>query len=154
MSVEKNLQVHISTTTDPKVAWDTLKNQFECVSNAQVVRLNRKFYAATMSEGTDILEHLTHMTSLAEQLREMNEEISEQTFATVVLGSLPKFYDNFISSHIKALLIEEHLKNELREVQNPRFLVKMKHCLARKEICLAKKEIRRKILERNLKIDL
>ena len=62
LSVEKNLLVHISTTTDPKVAWDTLKNQFECVSIAQVVRLNRKFYAATMSEGTDILEHLTHMT--------------------------------------------------------------------------------------------
>ena len=90
LSVEKNLQVHISTTTDPKVAWDTLKNQFECVSNAQDERLNRKFYAATMSEGTDILEHLTHMTSLAKQLREMNEEISEQKFATVVLGSLPK----------------------------------------------------------------
>ena len=28
------------------------------------------------------------MTTLAEQLREMNEEISKQKFATVVLGSL------------------------------------------------------------------
>lgn len=122
LSVGKNLQVHISTTTDPKIAWDTLKSQFECVSIAQVVRLNRKFYAATMNEGTDILEHLTHMTTLAEQLREMNEEISDKKFATVVLGSLPESYDNFISSlntqkieelkweNIKALLIEEHLK--------------------------------------------
>ena len=122
LNVEKNLQVYISTTTDPKVAWDTLKNQFECVSIAQVVRLNRKFYAGTMSEGTDILEHLTHKTSLAEQLRDMKEEISEQKFATVVLGSLPESYDNFISSlntqkienlkweNIKALLIEEHLQ--------------------------------------------
>ena len=59
LSVEKNLQVHISTTTDPKTAWETLKNQFECISIAQVVRLNRRFYAATMDEGTDILEHLT-----------------------------------------------------------------------------------------------
>ena len=49
LSVEKNLQVHISTTTDPKVAWVTLKNQFECVSIAQIVQLNRKFYAATMN---------------------------------------------------------------------------------------------------------
>lgn len=122
LSVEKNLQVHISTTTDPKIAWDTLKNQFECVSITQVVRLNRKFYAATMNEGTDILEHLTHMTTLAEQLREMNEEISDKKFATVVLGSLPESYDNLISSlntqkieelnweNIKALLIEEQLK--------------------------------------------
>ena len=78
LSVEKNLQVHISTTTDPKTAWETLKNQFECISIAQVVRLNRRFYAATMDEGTDILEHLTYMTTLAEQLREMKEEISDK----------------------------------------------------------------------------
>ena len=165
LSVEKNLQVRISTTTDPKVAWDTLKNQFECVSIAQAVHLNRKFYPATMSEGTDIHEHLTHMTSLAEQLREMYEEISEQKFATVVFGSLPESYDNFISSpntekikdlkweNIKALLIEEHLKRTERGTKSE-IPVKMKHGLARKEICLVKEEIRRTILLRNLKIDL
>ena len=131
LSVEKNLQFRISTTTDPKVAWDMLKNQFECVSIAQVVRLNRKFYPATMSEGTDIHELLTHMTSLAEQLREMYEEVSEQKFATVVFGSLSESYNNFISSlntekiedlkweNIKALLIQENLKRT--EVQNLRF---------------------------------
>ena len=37
LSVGKNLQVHISTNTDPKIAWDVLKNQFECVSITQVV---------------------------------------------------------------------------------------------------------------------
>ena len=44
------------------------------------------------------MEHLTYMTSLAEQLRELKEEITPQKFATVVLGSLPESYDNFISS--------------------------------------------------------
>ena len=131
LSVEKKLQVHISTTTDPKVAWNTLKSQFECVSVAQVVRINRKFYAATMNEGTDIFEHLTYMTTLAEQLREMNEEISEQKFATVVLGSLPASYDNFISTlntqkmeelkweNVKALLIEEHIKRTEKGTEQP-----------------------------------
>jgi hypothetical protein len=37
------------------------------------------------------MKHLTYMTSLAEQLREMKEEISTKKFATVVLGSLPEF---------------------------------------------------------------
>ena len=131
LSVEKNLQVHISTTTDPKIASDTLKSQFECVSIAQVVRLNRRFYAATMTEGTDILEHLTYMTTLAEQLKEMNEEIPDKKFATVVLGSLAESYDNLISSlnsqkieelkweNIKALLIEEHLKRTEKDAKQP-----------------------------------
>lgn len=68
------------------------------------------------------MQHLTHMTSLAEQLREMNEEISSKKFATVVLGSLPESYDNFLTSlnarnaddldweNVKGLLIKECMK--------------------------------------------
>ena len=73
------------------------------------------------------MEHLTYMTSLAEQLRELKEEITSQTFTTVVLGSLPESYDNFITSlnttkvdelnwdQIKGLLIEEYKKREEKE---------------------------------------
>ena len=71
LNVEKNLQVHISSVTDPLAAWKILQKQFEFVSVTQVVRLNRKFYAASMKEGADLMQHLTHMTFLAEQLREM-----------------------------------------------------------------------------------
>ncbi|CAB4032081.1 Retrovirus-related Pol poly from transposon TNT 1-94, partial [Paramuricea clavata] len=90
LNVEKHLQIHISSTTDPLAAWTNLKKQFEFVSVTEVVRLNRKFYAATMEEGGDLMKHLTYMTSLVEQLREMEEDISSKKFATVVLGSLPE----------------------------------------------------------------
>jgi len=74
------------------------------------------------------------MTSLAEQLREMKENISSKKFATVVLGSLPESYDNFLTSlnarntddldweNVKGLLIEEFLKqvekSEKQEADN------------------------------------
>ena len=87
LNVEKDLQVHIATTTDPLEAWERLRKQFEFVSVTQIVRLTRKFYAASMHEGDDLMQHLTQMTSLAEQLRELNEEISSKKFATVILGS-------------------------------------------------------------------
>ena len=35
LSVDKSLQVHICSTTDPRAAWETLQKQFECVSIAQ-----------------------------------------------------------------------------------------------------------------------
>jgi hypothetical protein len=69
------------------------------------------------------------MTTLAEQLKEMNEEISDKKFVTVVLGSLPESYDNLISSlnshkidelkweNIKALLIEGHLKRTEKDAK-------------------------------------
>ena len=70
------------------------------------------------------MQHLTHMTSLAEQLREMNEKIPLKKFATVVLGSLPESYDNFLTSlnarnaddldweNVKGLLIEAYMKRK------------------------------------------
>ena len=106
LSVSKALQVHIMSTTDPATVWKILQEHFEFLSVAQAVRLNRKFYAANRNEGDDLLEHITYMTSLAEQLKELKEEISSRKFATVLLGSLPDSYENFISS-LNARNIEE-----------------------------------------------
>ena len=90
------------------------------------------------------MKHLTYMTSLAEQLREMKEDISTRKFATVVLGSLPKSYDNFLTSlnaeeldwdNIKGLLIEEYLKrkekNNGSKTQDSALLAKKKPSFGR-----------------------
>ncbi len=130
LNVEKHLQVHIFGTTEPLKAWQNLQKQFEFVSVTQIVRLNRKFYAASMQEGADLMKHLTYMTTLAEQLRELKEDISPKKFATVVLGSLPDSYDNFLTSlnardakeldwdNIKGLLIEEYMKRKDKNDNN------------------------------------
>ena len=124
------MQVHISSTTDPREVWEILRKQFECVSIAQIVRVNRRFYAATMKQGNGLMEHLTYMTLLAEQLRELKEEITPQRLATVILGSVPESYDNFMSSlnatkmdelnwdNVKGLFIEEYKKREEKEDNN------------------------------------
>ena len=72
-----------------------------------------------MKEDDDLMEHITHMTRLAEQLRDMKEVISDQKFATVILGSLPESYETFISS-LNAQKIEDlkwdNVKNLLIEI--------------------------------------
>ena len=74
-----------------------------------------------MKEDADLMQYLTHMTSIAEQLREMIEEMSSKKFATVVLGSLSESFDNFLMSlnarnadnldweNVKGLLIEDYM---------------------------------------------
>ena len=122
LSVCKRLQVHITETDDPKKAWDTLEQLFNFVSVPEIVRVNRSFYAATMAEGSDLNEHITKMTELANRLRELKEDVNPKKFATTVLGSLPESYDVFISSlnarsadqldwdEIKPLLMEEYTR--------------------------------------------
>jgi len=63
-------------------------------------------------------------------LHELKEETTPQRFATVILGSLPEPYDNFISSlnatkmdklnwdNVKGLLIKEYKKQEEKEDNN------------------------------------
>ena len=129
MCMEPDLQVHVASKTTAKEAWESLKCHFEFVSVTQVVRLTRRFYSAKMEEGGDLMKHITEMTSLAEQLREMNEEVSSKKFAITMLGSLPDSYDNFLTSmnaraadqlewsSVKGVLVEEYMKREDRETQ-------------------------------------
>ena len=127
LSVEKHLQIHVSTEKKPKEAWDSLSNQFNFVSVNQMVRLNQRFFRAKMVEGGDLLKHITEMTNLAEQLKEMDDEISSKKFAVAVLGSLPESYDNFLTSlnsrgadtldwnSIRGALMEEYHKRKEKE---------------------------------------
>ena len=128
LSVEKHLQVHVSTKETPKEAWDSLGSQFNFVSFNQMVRLNQRFFRAKMAEGGDLLKHITEMTVLAEQLKEMDDEIPSK-FAVAVLGSLPESYDNFLTSmntrdtdsldwnSIRGALMEEYHKRKEKEKQ-------------------------------------
>ena len=131
LTVKKDLQIHVANTDDPKKAWDQLKKHFEFVSVTHTVRVNRAFYAAKMAENGNLMDHITYMTQLAEQLREMKDEVSPQKFAVVVLGSLPDSYDTFLTSlnarnvddltwdEIKPSLIEEYMKKkDKQERQN------------------------------------
>ena len=132
LNVEEDLQVHISHTVDAHEAWTILKDHFKVVSVSHIVRLTRRFYAASMAEGDDLQKFITEMTQLAQELRELNEVISPKKFAIVILGSLPPSYDNFITSFnarsvddlswdsVKALLTEEYLKRKDRSDEQGR----------------------------------
>ena len=98
LSVEKDLQIIVQTSSSAKEAWDNLQNQYDFVSAGQLVRLSRRFFGARMEEGGDLMKHITNMTSMAEQLREMKEEVSSKKFAVTILGSLPDSYENFVTS--------------------------------------------------------
>ena len=112
------------------MALEILQNHFDIVSVTQFFLLNHTSYAASMKEGGDSMEHITHMTCLAEQLREIKEGISSKKFATIVLGSLAESYDYFIPSlnarstdsmtwnGVKELLVEEFItRREKKEKQ-------------------------------------
>ena len=85
-----------------------------------------------MKVGDNLMEHITDMTLLTEQLQEWNENISIKKFAVIFVGSLPNSYENFTSSlnarntdelewdSIKGSLMEEYMTcKEKQEKQIP-----------------------------------
>ena len=102
LSVLKSLQAHIMLAMGPTEAWNTLQKLFEFISITQIVHLCNRFkqeiFAVNMKEGDNLMEHITDMTLLTEQLQELKENISIKKFAVVFVGSLPNSYENFNSS--------------------------------------------------------
>ena len=129
LSIEPDLQIHVSSKTNARDAWDSLREHFQFVCVTTIVRLYKRFYGARLDEKGDLMKHITEMTTMAEQLKEMKEEVPSQKFCFVILGSLPDSYDTFITSlnarsadsidwsNIKTLLIEEYMKRKEREKQ-------------------------------------
>ena len=68
--MDKSLQIHIVSTTDPKKAWKLLEERFSFLSVTQIVRLTCTFYAGMMKDDDDLMEHLTMIAILAQQLCE------------------------------------------------------------------------------------
>eukprot|EP00794_Sanderia_malayensis_P004275 gene4275-4843_t len=126
LSVNTPLHVHISQTTDPKEEWEILKQQFEFVLITQIVRLNRKFSAASMPEGTNLDGTFDH-NDIFGQSAKRNER--RHFVQEICHRSLPEFYKGFISSarasdelnwdNIKGLLVEEYMKQKERSEEQP-----------------------------------
>ena len=51
-----------------------------------------------MEEGDDLVAHITKMTTFAQELRELDEEISRQKYALAILVSLPLSYETSLSA--------------------------------------------------------
>jgi len=95
LNVEKGLQkfslprwpTHLSMENFPEVFWVYTVTQI-VIWSISFIQL------AWQKVQIWCFDALSHMTLLTEQSQELNEEISSRKFAAVVLGSLPKLFNN------------------------------------------------------------
>ena len=85
LAVEPEQQSHIRDTTTANAAWNTLKNQYVRILILQKVRLRQQYYSSRFETGGNMLEHLNHMKSLHDQLREMGCTMDDKELAMTVL---------------------------------------------------------------------
>ena len=98
LAVEPEQQIHVRDTKTVKEAWDALKNQFARESILQKVRLRQQYYSCRFQSGGNMLEHISHLRSLHDQLKEMGVSIDDTELAMTLLASLPEEFKALITA--------------------------------------------------------
>ena len=90
LSVEPEQQIHVRNTTTAKEAWNSFKNQFARESILQKVRLRQQYYSCRFQSGGNMLQHISYLRSLDDQLKEMEVCVYDKQWAMTLLASLPE----------------------------------------------------------------
>ena len=98
LAVEPEQQIHVRDTKTAKEAWDALKSQFARESILQKVRLRQQYYSCRFRSGGNMLEHINHLRSLYDQLKEMGVNIDDKELAMTLLASLPEEFKPLITA--------------------------------------------------------
>eukprot|EP00794_Sanderia_malayensis_P008379 gene8379-9278_t len=88
IAIEPDQQIHVRDTKTAEEAWNALKTQFSRSSILQKVRLRQQYYSCKFVSGGNMLQHINHLKSLHEQLKEFGANIDDQELAMTLLSSL------------------------------------------------------------------
>ena len=81
-----------------KEAWDALKADFERQSCMITIELQKKLQDTCCIEKRNIHTHFDNIQTLQEELASLGMILSELDSSAIVLGLLPKYYDQFLSA--------------------------------------------------------
>ena len=92
--------IHISGAITAAQMWDQLCMVKESKGRLGVLATRCTLYRAMAEEGFDIVEHMSNLQKLQEELHIMNNLISDEDFLMILITSLPESWDNYMSSYL------------------------------------------------------
>ena len=98
LAVEPEQQIHVRETKTAKEAWDALKAQFARESILLKIKLRQQYFSCKFQSGSNMLQHINHMRSLHDQMREMGISVNDKELAMTLLASLPDEYKPLITA--------------------------------------------------------
>ena len=117
-----------------------LKGMFQEQARQERFTTTKALNACKMTPGTSVSAHVLKMKGLIDQLDKLGASISHELDTDLILGSLPKSYDQFVMNynmdHMEKSIAELHgiLKNVETNIQktNPKLMVQKGESMKRK----------------------
>ena len=92
-SVPDTVFSQIKAGLKAKEVWDQLRTLYEGRSKLILVDLRRKLQNTRCGPEDDVRAHFENLADLKEQLAAMGHTITDDEYATILLGSLPESYE-------------------------------------------------------------
>ena len=95
--LEQELKYDVIGVTSAMKMWEILNNKYLTKSVENRLHLLRRLFRFQMSRGTSLAAHVNNYTKLLSDLTRVDEKISDEYKAIILLGSLPdEEYDTFV----------------------------------------------------------
>jgi transposase InsO family protein len=91
-SVPDTVFNRIKTGTTAKDVWDALKKLYEGRTMLILIDLGRRLQTTRCGEEDNVCEHFERLAEMCEQLAAMGKSVSDNEFASILMGSLPSSY--------------------------------------------------------------
>ena len=92
--------IHISGAMTACEMWNQLALVKESKGRLGVLATHRALYRASAEEGFDMVDHISHLQKLQEELHLMDNKVNDEDFVMILITSLPESWDNYTSSYL------------------------------------------------------
>ena len=97
-ALELEQMQHIVTCGTSHEMWERLHAIHQQKTKSSKHLLLRRFYKMDMEAGDSMATHISKVESLARELRDIEENITDDQIMTCLINSLPSSFDSFISA--------------------------------------------------------
>jgi gag-polypeptide of LTR copia-type len=92
--------IHISGADSVREMWDQLTMVKESKGRLGVLATRRALYRMTAEEGFDMVEHISKLRKLQEELHLMENKVPDEDFVMILITSLPESWDQYTSAYL------------------------------------------------------
>src|SRR5271154_4859471 len=92
--------IHISGANTAKEMWEQLKTVKESRGCLGILATRRALYRATAADDFEMVDHISNLRKLQEELHLMGSIVSDEDFVMILITSLPEAWDNYTSAYL------------------------------------------------------
>src|SRR5271168_2698603 len=92
--------IHISGATTASEMWKQLSQVKESKGRLGILATRRALFRASAVEGFDMVDHISNLRKLQEELHIMENRVSDEDFVMILITSLPESWDNYTSAYL------------------------------------------------------